>query len=374
MPNEPVNNDNIEKVLGFVGGNPSRAKRIVLKNNGIKQRYYALDPQTRMATHTNAQLTAEAIKRLFVDDKDQKAINSVECIVTGTTTPDQLAPNHGVMVHGELGTDPCEVIATSGICLSGMTALKYAYLAIKSGEHSVAVATGSEVVSPMLTHNNFEAESRLKIEALEARPEIAFEKDFLRWMLSDGAGAFLLTSTPNVSLDQLSLKIEWLEIVSYANEQPACMYIGATKKSSGDLIGWASHSPQEWLGESVLAIKQDVRQLNEKIVPLTFTQTLERLIEKRALVADEIDYFLPHISSMYFYHKVQDAMIEMGFHIPEDKWFTNLTTKGNTGSASIYIMLNELIESGRLKSGNKVLCFIPESGRFSSSFMLLTVL
>jgi 3-oxoacyl-[acyl-carrier-protein] synthase-3 len=36
-------------------------------------------------------------------------------------------------------------------------------------------------------------------------------------------------------------------------------------------------------------------------------------------------------------------------------------------------MLDELVKSGRLKSGNKLLCFVPESGRFSSGFMLLEV-
>ena len=66
-------------------------------------------------------------------------------------------------------------------------------------------------------------------------------------------------------------------------------------------------------------------------------------------------------------------MENIGFAIAEDKWFTNLTTKGNTGAASIYIMLEELFHSGRLRSGEKILCFVPESGRFSTAFMLLTV-
>jgi hypothetical protein len=62
--------------------------------------------------------------------------------------------------------------------------------------------------------------------------------------------------------------------------------------------------------------------------------------------------------------KVFKAMEEIGFTIPYEKWFTNLSYKGNTGSASIYIMLEELFHSGKLKEGNKLLCFVPESGRF----------
>lgn len=62
-----------------------------------------------------------------------------------------------------------------------------------------------------------------------------------------------------------------------------------------------------------------------------------------------------------------------GVTIPEEKWFTNLYTKGNTGSASIYIMLEELLNAGHLSEGEQLLCIVPESGRFQTSFMLLTV-
>ena len=46
---------------------------------------------------------------------------------------------------------------------------------------------------------------------------------------------------------------------------------------------------------------------------------------------------------------------------------------GNVGSASIYIMLDELLRSGRLRDGQHLLCWVPESGRFSSGFIYLTV-
>jgi 3-oxoacyl-[acyl-carrier-protein] synthase-3 len=66
-------------------------------------------------------------------------------------------------------------------------------------------------------------------------------------------------------------------------------------------------------------------------------------------------------------------LVETNFEIPYEKWFTNLITHGNTGSASIYIMLEELFNSNRLIKGQKILCYIPESGRFSTAFMSLEV-
>ena len=100
---------------------------------------------------------------------------------------------------------------------------------------------------------------------------------------------------------------------------------------------------------------------------------LVRTIKKRNLKADEVDWFLPHYSSDFFREKVFEAMEKVGFAIPYERWFTNLAYKGNTGSASIYVILEELFHSGKLKEGQKLLCFVPESGRFSMAYMLLTV-
>ena len=370
LPNEPVGNDQIESVLGMIGGKPSRARRLVLRSNGIKQRYYAIDSATAEIRYTNAQMTAEAIRKLFASASE---LDQIACLATGTSMPDQIMPSHGVMVHGELKCAPCEVISTAGICLSGMTALKYAYLGVKSGEFQMAVASGSELASPILHARNFRSESLQKVESLKKIPEIAFEKDFLRWMLSDGAGAFRIENSPIRRGDQPVFEIEWIEMFSYANELDTCMYAGAEKQNDGSLKGWRLYDQDELINHSVLTVKQDVKLLNENIVPVTIQQTLTKVIEKSAIKPEQIDYFLPHISSMFFYEKVFEALAEMDFYLPKERWFTNLATKGNVGSASIYLMLDELAKSGRLVTGDRLLCFIPESGRFSSAFMLLKV-
>ncbi len=97
------------------------------------------------------------------------------------------------------------------------------------------------------------------------------------------------------------------------------------------------------------------------------------MLEKNLFKPEEIDWFLPHYSSGYFRDKLDETMKEVNCNIPQEKWFTNLSTKGNTGAASIYIILEELFNSDKLKKGQKILCYIPESGRFSTAFMLLEV-
>ena len=366
LPNEPVDNDNIEKVLGQIGDKPSRAKKIILKSNGIKTRYYAIDPKTRKTTHTNAQLTANAIREL---EKQGLNLSEIDLLACGTTLPDQIMPNHGLMVHGELGIPPLEVITTAGICLSGVTAMKYAYQAIKSGEAELAVSTGSENSSSIMRAENFEPEIESRVKELEKNLSIAFEKDFLRWMLSDGAGAIAMSSKPNS--DGISLRVDKIFIVSYANELDTCMYAGGDKREDGTLKGWREYIPEEWLQYSIFAVKQDVKLLNKKIAEYTVEKALRYMLEHNMFDLKEIDWFVPHYSSEYFRDEVYKKMLKASCNIPQEKWFTNLPYKGNTGSASIYIILEELFNSDRLKKGDKLLCYIPESGRFSTGFILM---
>ena len=366
LPNEAVDNENIENVLGQIGERPSRAKRVVLKSNKIVTRYYAIDPKSGETTHSNAQLTANAIRSLGEDK-----IKDLDLLVCGTTMPDQLMPNHALMVHGELGLDPLEVVSTAGICLSGTTALKYAYTSIKAGEATSAVTTGSENASASMRAKHFKEEMVLRVDDLEKNPEIAFEKDFLRWMLSDGAGAFLLSDKPNDN--ELSLKIEFIFSRSYASQRDTCMYSGCDKNEDGSVKGWREYESKELLEKSIFSVKQDVKLLNDNIVEYTVTKPLQEMLKKDMFNPDDIDWFLPHYSSGFFRDKLYAGMLKAECDIGQEKWFTNLSYKGNTGSASIYLMVEELFNNGKFKKGEKVLCYVPESGRFSTAFMLLEV-
>src|SRR5262249_13857291 len=157
FPNAPVSNDDIEKVLGEVRGKPSRSKSIVLNSNQIKTRYYAIDPATRRPTHSNAELTAAAITKIFSENADLKLSDS-KLLCCGTTVADLLVPAHGSMVQGLLKDFSGEVISTSGVCCSSMAALKTAYLSLLAGDSDAAVVTGSEVSSKFMRAEFFESE------------------------------------------------------------------------------------------------------------------------------------------------------------------------------------------------------------------------
>ena len=367
LPNNAISNHEMEEYLGFIKNTSVSSKNIVLRNNGIKNRYYAINKEG-IATHTNAEMASLAIKKLFKDNLDK--LKTIDLLCCGTSSPDQMMPSHGVMVHGWLPeTSALEVISPSGNCCSGMHALKYAYLSLKTGEVQNAVTTGSERLSRILRSDTFNEEIEHLIQ-LNKDPFISFEKEFLRWMLSDGAGAFYLSTKKNET--EISLRIDWLESVSYAHEIETCMYMGSEKLPNGTLKGYMDFETQEIITKSVLSIKQDTKLLSKNIVELGFDK-LKIICKKRNFNVKNVDYFLPHLSSNFFRPKIAQKLIANGMEIPDEKWFTNLSNVGNVGAASIYLMIDELITSGKLKSGQKILLVVPESARFSYVFGLLTV-
>jgi 3-oxoacyl-[acyl-carrier-protein] synthase-3 len=361
LPNPPVGNDEIENVLGRLSSMSSRVKLRALGNNGITSRHYAIDPATGRQTHTQARLTAEAIRALARNW--DFPLDSMECLACGTSAGDQVIPSHGSMVHAELGGPACEVVTTSGVCCAGMSALKYGYLNVAAGDCRNAVATGSELASPTLTARHFQASSG---EAM-----LPFDSEFLRWMLSDGAGAMLITPAPHPTGP--SLRIDWLDILSYAHETDVCMHFGLRKHKDGSTTGYRNVAdPAELGGGGYLNLAQDVGILKDRM-PVLLRAALDTIKSKRELDAGRIDWFLPHYSSEWLRRPFYDILAEKDLEIPYEKWFTNLVKKGNTGSAAIYIILEELVSSGRLQSGQRLLCFVPESARMTFAFMQLTV-
>lgn len=364
LPNNPVSNDEMEEYLGMIDGRPSKARRIVLRNNGIINRYYALEKGGN-PTHNNAELAAEAIRLLFNGRFKKEDLQLLAC---GTASPDQIMPSHASMVHGLLDVPSIEIASFAGSCCASIQALKYCYLSVRSGNTSNAVCTGSEILSHWMQSKYFENETKNE-SRLKNNPLLAFEKEFLRWMLSDGAGALLLENNP---AGPHPLKIEWIEIRSYANIRETCMYAGADKSPDGKLLGWSRFEEEEWLNKSIFSLKQDTRMLGVNIVELG-GRFLKEIIEERNFDINSVDYFLPHISSEFFRKPSFAELQKLGINIPEDKWFTNLSTVGNVGTVSFILMLEELLRTRDIREGQKILIQIPESARFTYAYALLTV-
>jgi 3-oxoacyl-[acyl-carrier-protein] synthase III len=276
LPNAAIENQQIENVLGHMKSQSAAVQRRVLINNGITRRYYAIDPATGAATHTNARLTAEAITNLC--QTSGFPVADIQCLSCGTSSADQIIPNHASMVHAEIGSPPCEIASLSGVCCSGVSALKYGYLNVLAGVCDNAVVTGSELASPSLRSSHFEPQIRLNTKDRADQPRLPFGNEFLRWMLSDGAGALLITPTPRP--DGPSLRIDWVDIASYATESDVCIYFGLQKHADGKTSSYRTVDNEgELFRGGYLSLSQDIRVLKERL-PQLMRAAFGRLIEQ----------------------------------------------------------------------------------------------
>lgn len=363
LPGSPVGNDEIEDYLGKVGGKGSKLKRRILEQNQIRFRHYAIDKE-QQSQYSNAEMASLAIHDAL--ERNAEALeDQIGFLAAATTQGDLLVPGFASMVHAETRLPVMEIATHHGVCASGMHALKNAFLHVQSGEHKTAVSCASEFPSRAFKHTRFEA------QAAYTDSPVPFDTDFLRFMLSDGAGAAVLQH--KLPKKGLALRIEWIDNQSYANKYDVCMYAGFNKnKENEQAASWLDYrSIHEAADDGAVNLKQDIRLVNE--MPKVGVNRFFELVEEGRINPAAIDWMVCHYSSHFFREEIFRLLQLGGLTIPEEKWFTNLYTKGNTGAASIYIMLEELLNSGHLTPGEQVLCMVPESGRFQTSYMLLTV-
>ncbi|MFR9752993.1 beta-ketoacyl synthase N-terminal-like domain-containing protein [Nocardia sp. 004] len=360
LPGEPITNDEIDDYIGKVGRASSILKDQVLQNCGIKTRYYAIDKH-QQTVYSNTAMAARAVR----DAVERAGLQpeQVEMLAAATTMPDLMLPGHASMVHGELGYPPMEIVTTHGVCSSGMMALKNAYLQVKAGEKSTAVSVASELVSRGMKHTRYK-DMRTVVE----QGSLPMETAFLRYMLSDGAGAVVVSNTP--ASDRLSLRIDWISLTSYANTEKACMYLGSKdntcEKTSGDYPNAFAA-----VADGAVALRQELSLLPHLV--RVGLDEFERLSREGKFDIDTLSWMPAHYSSEGMRVMIADEIKRRGIPIRNpERWFSNLTRVGNLGSASMFVILDEMLRENYIRAGEKLLCMVPESGRFAISYMHLT--
>ncbi len=355
LPGEAIDNDGIESILGLVHGKPSRLKKKILASNGIKTRHYALD------AHQNTTINNTDMAALAATDclnNSAIAATKVGMLSCATSQGDLVLPGFASMVQAQLGLSNIEISSSHGICSSGMMALKNAYTNVALNEHDAALVVASELPSRLFKSTRYEAVDTSKPD---------FNAEFLRWMLSDGAGAFLLENKSRKN----SFRIDWIKSFSHADIHPVCMSIGMPTNTA-DTRTWQdfpTYATAEAAG--ALMIRQDVRLL-DNVVKFGVSGFLT-LLERGLVNINEIDHVLCHFSSKYFKSRIFELLEDAGASIDESKWYSNLYTRGNTGCASFFIMLDEFARTQSYKAGDQIMCMVPESGRFNNAYMMLTV-
>ncbi len=367
LPGAPVTNERMIDYIGAIDDRSQRLGRMVLRQNRIATRHYAIKPDGTTC-HTNAGMAARAANAAL--GRAEVARGEVDFLAAATTQGDALVPGHASAVHAEMGAEmgigALEVASFQSVCASSMMAVRMASLMVGAGERQAAVVTGSEFSSRWFQPGFYH----------DAAPVLAddatrMSAEFLRWTLSDGAGALVMEPTPNEHGP--SLRVDWMSLVSLADRFEPCMYAGRAP-ASAEVPGqpWSHYaSPADAARDGAVMLLQDFALL--KRMMRAWVGEYLRAVDDGHIEPDAIDWKLCHYSA----HSLREELVRLlsatDAMVPEERWFSNLATKGNTGAAALFIMIEELFYSGALEAGQRILCVVPESGRGIVSFMLLTV-
>jgi 3-oxoacyl-[acyl-carrier-protein] synthase-3 len=358
MPGEPVSNEHMDAYIAPLNRMSERIKRRILAENGIRERYYAIDAEGR-TVHTNAQLAAGAIRHCL--QQGAAELSRVSLLASGSSGGDVLMPGFANMIQGELAAPPMETLSVHGICAAGVSAIQSAAQGVELGAHRSALAVASEMPSRLFKRSRFAARGY----------DTDFDSHFLRWMLSDGAGALLLSDgAPALAgAPGLRLRLKWIHQRAFSGDYPVCMQLGLTEDRARGHLDFGSWDEAEAAG--ALSLRQDIR-----LLPHLFDIGIHEyagLVREGWLDPSRVDHFLCHYSSEKFIPVVDDLMQKAGLAIPRERWYSNLAWRGNTGAASIMIMLAEFLQTKTLKAGEQIFCYVPESGRFMAAYMLFEV-
>lgn len=355
LPGPPVGNEAMDQFIAPLDASSARIKRRILAENGIQTRHYAIDTNGSTVFPAATMAAFAAADCLAGSDVE---LSQIDVLCTGTSGGDLGMPGFASMVQGELAAPPVHASSHQGVCASGVAALQHAASTIELGGGKNALVVTSELPSRMFKRSRF-APRGYKSD---------FDAHFLRWMLSDGAGAWLLGKEPAAT--GISLQLKWVHSRSFGGDLPVCMQIGRSADNPGDsYLDYPSLADAE--ADGAFLLRQDIR-----LLPHLFELGIHEyahLVQSGHIEPKSIEHFLCHYSSQKFAGVVEDLMQKAGLAIPTDRWYSNLTWRGNTGAASIFIMLADFMRERTLRPGERILCFVPESGRFTVAFMMFEV-
>lgn len=354
LPGEPVDNDQIVTRLGGADAVTSRIRRTILQQNGIKRRHYALDDQGE-PTELNEELAVKALDAALAD----RGISATDLrmLACATTMGDVLVPGFASMVHGRLGGSPMQTLSASGVCASSLAALDAVVSKVRLGDHPRGAVVASELPSRSLHERRY------------AGIRAGMDAHFLRWMLSDGAGAAIVEFQPHPT--KPSLRVDWIRQVSLAHHHQPCMTAGMQGAAAALGSTWQDVPVPVGADRGMFVLRQDVSMLDD--LAQEGIAQFEELVDTGLVDVSHLNHVICHYSTNVFRDIAFDALRRRIPTLDTDRWFSNLETRGNTGCATILIAIEEWWRTKSPGPGETVLLAVPESGRFSFAFAHLTV-
>ena len=311
-PSRVVTNDDLRTDYGI-----DTTHEWIVQRTGIEARRFAEEGVG--ASDLALRAAEEAIKNAGLDKRD------IDMIIFCSLSPDYHFPGSGVVLQKKLGL--CDVgrfvpaLDVRNQCSGFLYGLQVATSLVRSGTYNHVLLVGAEVHSAAL--------------------DLSTRGRQVASLFGDGAGAVIVSANDDTSrgIRRVFLGADgrFAEVL--------CQKIWDISKKP--------YIPQNADGVGQVAPEMMWAQMDGKQV---FRHAVERMIgslmqvmSSEKITLKDIDLFVFHQANLRINQYIQQQI-----GAPEEKFINNIQRYGNTTAATIPGLLNEAVQTGRLKPGMKV--------------------
>jgi len=299
VPSRVLTNKDLEKMV-------DTTDEWIVKRTGIKERRIAADDEATSDLGYKAAL--KAIERSGLD------ISEIDAVLCATLSPDYfMMPSTACGISAKLGIKNVMAFDVSAACTGFIYLLSIAKSFIESGFKKNILIIGAEKISSI----------------------VDYEDRGTCVIFGDGAGAAIISATEN-------------------KEEAIVDVLASADGRYGDLLitpGCGSKNP---IRKNNVDDKLQFMQMkgNEvfKVAVKTLTNDVVKILKKNNLQSSDVDVFIPHQANFRIIEAVRAKL-----DFPLEKTALTVEKYGNTSSASIPMAMNDLYESGKIKTGDLML-------------------
>ena len=293
LPERILTNFDLEKMV-------DTTDEWIRTRSGIERRHLSAEGQT------TSDLCVEAAKNAM--DAAGVGPDDIDFIVIGTTTPDRIFPNTGVLVQEKLGIHGCAAFSVEAACTGFIYALSIADKYVRAGDAGCALVIGAERLSSMVDWT---------------------DRDTCV-LFGDGAGAVILkpSEEPGIVSTHLHADGKYKDLLYFPS-------------------GISDKFEQLKAGNDFIRMKG-----NEvfKVAVRTLGRIVEETLAKNQLEKSDIDWLIPHQANMRI---IQATARKLG--LPMDRVIQTIKDHGNTSAASVPMALDVAVRDGRIQRGDTLL-------------------
>lgn len=304
MPPTIVSNDDFAKFL-------DTSDEWIYTRTGIRERFYSTD---KMNFQMAAAAAQNALENSGVDPKE------IDLIIVSTCSTDFFYPNTACLVQSIIGAENAECVDINTACTGFISALDMARRYLCTGDCDKVMIVSSEFLTR--------------------------QQDFTDrtscFLFGDGAGAVIVEAADKPFYSVIGAKGDMLDSlycrIDYTSNMPLEGFDNYDKDIKDKLNTEAKNKFLQMDGKAVYRFAVDA-----------MANSFARVCEKAGVKSEDIDILIPHQANIRI---IQAALKSMD--ISNDKVYINLDKHGNTSSACIPTILDDLNRSGKLKAGDKM--------------------